>query len=116
MSSENQAIEKHIESEYKYGFTTDIDTETAPKGLNEDVIRFISTKKNEPAWMLDWRLKSFQRWKKMKEPKWANVTFPPIDYQDAIYYAAPKQQKKLNSLDEVDPKLIETFNTLVIPL
>ena len=116
MSSENQTIEKHIKSEYKYGFTTDIDTETAPKGLSEDVIRFISAKKNEPKWMLEWRLKAFQRWKKMKEPKWANVTFPPIDYQDAIYYAAPKQKKSLGSLDEVDPKLIETFNKLGIPL
>lgn len=116
MSSENRTIEKHIKSEYKYGFTTDIDTETAPKGLNEDVIRFISEKKNEPQWMLEWRLKAYRRWTKMKEPNWANVSFPPIDYQDAIYYAAPKQKKALNSLDDVDPKLIEAFNKLGIPL
>jgi Fe-S cluster assembly protein SufB len=116
MNDERKIIEKYTKSEYKYGFTTDIETDTAPKGLNEDIIRFISAKKSEPEFMLAWRLKSFQRWQKMREPGWANVKYPPIDYQDAIYYAAPKQTKLLNSMDEVDPKLRETFDKLGIPL
>jgi Fe-S cluster assembly protein SufB len=102
--------------EYKYGFTTDIETESAAKGLNEETIRFISAKKNEPKFMLEWRLKAFRRWQKMKEPTWAFVDYPPIDYQDAIYYAAPKKHPQLDSLDEVDPKLLETFEKLGIPL
>jgi len=104
-------------NKYKYGFVTDIDSEKPKKGLNEDTIRFISLKKNEPEWMLDWRLKAFSKWKKMKEPKWANLSFPKIDYQDIYYYSAPKGfEKKPKDLSEVDPKLIETYNKLGIPL
>jgi Fe-S cluster assembly protein SufB len=99
---------------YKYGFVTDIEAETAPKGLNEDIIRFISAKKAEPAWLLDWRLKAYRHWQTMPEPTWSKVKFPPLDYQDAYYYSAPK--KGLNSLDEVDPKLLETYAKLGIPL
>ena len=101
---------------YKYGFVTDIETDTAPKGLNEDVIRFISAKKDEPAWLLDWRLKSYRHWRGMKEPRWANVRYPPIDYQDAHYYSAPKGRTGPASLDDVDPKLRETYEKLGIPL
>src|ERR1700742_180618 len=102
---------------YKYGFVTDIETERAAKGLNEDIVRFISAKKEEPQWMLDGRLEAFQRWKEMAEPKWARVHYPPIDYQDAYYYAAPKSQgEKPKSLEEVDPKLLETYQKLGIPL
>ncbi len=103
---------------YKYGFVTDIEMETAPKGLNEDIVRFISAKKDEPAWMLEWRLKSFRRWLTMSksEPKWAKVSYPPIDFQDAYYYAAPKKKPTLKSLDEVDPELLETYKKLGIPL
>ncbi|MCD4770295.1 MAG: Fe-S cluster assembly protein SufB, partial [Bacteroidales bacterium] len=102
--------------EYKYGFYTDIDTETIPKGLNEDVVRLISSKKNEPEWLLEYRLKSFRNWQKMKMPEWAHLEIPEINYQDIIFYAAPKQKAQLESLDEVDPELIETFNKLGIPL
>lgn len=105
-----------LNEKYKYGFVTDIDTETAPKGLNEDTVRFISMKKNEPQWMLDWRLAAFRKWREMTGPEWARLHFPPIDYQDAYYYAAPKAPEKLGSLDEVDPKLLETYNKLGIPL
>ncbi len=103
-------------SEYKYGFYTDIETETAPKGLNEDTIRFISKKKNEPEWLLEFRLKAFRYWQTIEEPNWALLNHPPIDYQDIIYYAAPKQKKQAESLDEVDPELLETFNKLGISL
>ncbi|WP_416899517.1 MAG: Fe-S cluster assembly protein SufB [Minwuia sp.] len=101
---------------YKYGFSTDIDMELAPKGLDEDIIRLISAKKEEPDWLLEWRLKAYHRWLKMPEPGWAYVDFPQIDYQDAYYYAAPKSQDKPKSLDEVDPKLLETYEKLGIPL
>ena len=102
---------------YKYGFVTDIEMERAEKGLNEDIVRFISAKKGEPEWMLEWRLEAFQRWKEMTEPKWARVHYPPIDYQDAYYYAAPKSQaERPKSLEDVDPKLIETYKKLGIPL
>jgi len=101
---------------YKYGFVTDIEMETAPKGLSEDTVRFISAKKNEPAWMLDWRLKAYRHWLGMSEPKWAKVSYPPIDFQDAYYYAAPKRKPELKSLDEVDPELLETYKKLGIPL
>ncbi len=101
---------------YKYGFVTDIEMEKAPKGLDESVVRFISMKKNEPEWMLEWRLAAFRRWYEMTEPQWARVHYPKIDYQNASYYAAPKQSAKPGSLDEVDPKLIETYNKLGIPL
>ncbi|MDL1878485.1 Fe-S cluster assembly protein SufB, partial [Cytophagia bacterium CHB2] len=116
MSTEINTIEKLTQGEYKYGFFTDIETDVAPKGLNEDIIRLISSKKNEPAFMLEWRLKAYRHWLKMKEPRWPNVSYPPINYQDVIYYAAPKARKQLNSLDEVDPKLRETFDKLGISL
>ncbi|HQD13474.1 MAG TPA: Fe-S cluster assembly protein SufB, partial [Chitinophagales bacterium] len=103
-------------SEYKYGFTTDIEQEFAPKGLSEDTVRFISAKKEEPEWMLEWRLKAFREWQKMTEPEWANVHFPKIDFQDIIFYSAPKPKKELSSLDEVDPELLKTFEKLGISL
>ncbi|MEO1038302.1 MAG: Fe-S cluster assembly protein SufB [Pseudomonadota bacterium] len=101
---------------YKFGFTTEIEQEYAPKGLNEDTVRFISAKKNEPEWMLEWRLDAYRRWLNMREPDWANVGYPPIDYQDAIYYAAPKDAAKYKSLDEVPRELLETYEKLGIPL
>ena len=104
-------------TKYKYGFVTQIESERPKKGLNEDTIKYISSKKNEPKWMLEWRLKAYNKWLKMKEPKWANLKFPKIDYQDIYYYAAPKGYENTpKSLDEVDPKLIETYNKLGIPL
>ena len=111
-----ETLEIHTQSEYKYGFTSDIETETLPKGLNEDIVRAISAKKNEPAFLLEWRLNAFRQWQEMAEPHWPNVTYPPIDYQDIIYYAAPKKKPQLNSLDEVDPELLRTFEKLGIPL
>ena len=103
--------------EYKYGFVTDIESETAPKGLNEDTVRFVSAKKSEPDWLLDWRLASYRHWLEMEEPNWAMVEYPPIDFQDAYYYAAPKSAADApKSLDEVDPKLLETYEKLGIPL
>jgi Fe-S cluster assembly protein SufB len=105
------AIEK-----YKYGFFTDIESEKAPLGLTEDTVRFISARKDEPEWLLEWRLAAFRRWQAMTEPTWAKVTYPPIDFQDAYYYSAPKQTVKLDSLDQVDPKLLETYEKLGIPL
>lgn len=116
MSKDDQILQEFTNSEYKYGFETDIDIDSAPKGLNEDIVRFISAKKNEPEWMLEWRLKAFQKWKTMKEPKWPNVSYPEIDYQDIIYYAAPKQKVAPNSLDEIDPELRRTFEKLGISL
>src|SRR2546423_6076640 len=107
-------IEKAVLGEYKYGFITDIEADEAPKGLNEDIIRFISAKKNEPAWMLEWRLKAYHHWLKMEEPCWANIKFPPINYQDIIYYSAPKQKIKPDSLDQIDPELRRTFEKLGI--
>jgi len=101
---------------YKYGFVTDIEMETAPKGLSEDTVRFISAKKNEPTWMLEWRLRAYRHWLTMSEPKWANVSYPTIDFQNAYYYAAPKKKPTVKSLDEVDPELIETYKKLGIPL
>ncbi|BAT52362.1 putative ABC transporter membrane protein ycf24 [Nostoc sp. NIES-3756] len=106
-----------VNQPYKYGFVTDIEADTIPRGLNEDVVRLISAKKNEPEFMLEFRLRAFRQWQKMTEPTWPSVKYPPIDYQNIIYYSAPKQKKeKLNSLDEVDPTLIETFEKLGIPL
>lgn len=110
------AIETLANREYKYGFVTDIEAETIPRGLNEDIVRTISAKKNEPEWLLEWRLKAFRHWLTMTEPEWANVNYPKIDYQDIIYYSAPKPKKKLESLDEVDPELLDTFEKLGIPL
>ncbi|HMH32575.1 MAG TPA: hypothetical protein VK543_06065, partial [Puia sp.] len=109
-------IEKTVLSDYKYGFVTDIHADEAPKGLSEDIVRFISAKKKEPEWMLDWRLKAYRHWLKMEEPKWPNVTYPPIDYQEIIYYSAPKQRVGANSLDEIDPELKRTFDKLGISL
>src|SRR5688572_1723365 len=109
-------IERTVLSEYKYGFVTDIEADEAPKGLNEDTIRFISAKKNEPEWMLEWRLKAYRQWLKMDEPTWANVKFKPIDYQDIIYYSAPKQKVSPESLDQIDPELRRTFEKLGISL
>jgi Fe-S cluster assembly protein SufB len=109
-------VETLVNREYRYGFVTDIESDVAPKGLNEDVIRLISAKKKEPAFMLEWRLKAYRGWLKMAEPHWPNVVYPPIDYQAISYYAAPKTTKPLGSLDEVDPKLLETYEKLGIPL
>jgi Fe-S cluster assembly protein SufB len=111
-----ETLEEYTKSDYKYGFTSDIDTELIPKGLNEDTIRLISSKKEEPQWMLDWRLEAFKHWKTLTEPKWPNVKYPPVNYQDIIYYAAPKQKKVLNSLEEVDPELLKTFEKLGISI
>ena len=116
MSTETQTIETLATQEYKYGFVTDIETETIPKGLNEEVVRTISAKKNEPEWLLEWRLKAYRHWLTLSEPHWLNADYPQIDYQDVIYYAAPKQKKQLNSLDEVDPELRATFDKLGISL
>ncbi len=109
-------IEQQVKQPYKYGWATDIEAELAPVGLNEDIIRLISRKKGEPAWMLEWRLKAYRHWLTMQEPRWAFVEYPPIDYQAIHYYAAPKQEKRLEGLDDVDPKLLETFEKLGIPL
>ncbi len=115
-TAETEQIEQFTNQEYKYGFVTDIESDSIPMGLSEDVIRIISAKKEEPEWMLEWRLKAYRHWLTMKEPKWPNVKYPKIDFQEIIYYSAPKPQKKLNSMDEVDPELIKTFNKLGIPL
>ncbi len=104
------------ESDYKYGFETDVEQEIVPPGLDEGVIRFISEKKGEPEWLLAWRLAAYQSWLKMKEPHWAYATYPPIDYQAISYYAAPKPKKQLNSLDELDPEIKATFDKLGIPI
>lgn len=109
-------IDQVVSQEYKYGFTTDIEMDTAPKGLSEDIVRFISAKKNEPEWMLDWRLKAYRNWLKMEEPDWQNFSYPKINYQDIIFYAAPKQKIQLDSLDQVDPELLKTFEKLGISL
>ena len=116
MSEETKIVEEFTNSDYKWGFVTDIEADEAPKGLNEDIIKFISKKKNEPEWMLEWRLKAYKHWLKMEEPHWANVHYPKIDYQDIKYYSAPKTKKQYKSLDEVDPELIKTFEKLGIPL
>ncbi|MBO6816786.1 MAG: Fe-S cluster assembly protein SufB, partial [Rhizobiaceae bacterium] len=101
---------------YKYGFSTDIEMDIAPKGVNEDIVRMISAKKEEPEWLLEWRLKAFRLWQDMPEPAWQKPDVPPIDYQDLYYYAAPKKKDGPKSLDEVDPKLLETYEKLGIPL
>ncbi|MGY8990049.1 MAG: Fe-S cluster assembly protein SufB [Rhodospirillales bacterium] len=111
-----QQVRDVAEQKYKYGFVTDIEMETAPKGLSEDIVRFISAKKDEPEWLLESRLKAYRHWLTMPEPEWANVTFPPIDYQDAYYYASPKKKETPNSLDEVDPDILATYEKLGIPL
>jgi Fe-S cluster assembly protein SufB len=117
MTSEPFRVEDLPESEYRAGFITDIESDSAPPGLSEDIIRFISAKKEEPEWLLEWRLKAYRHWLTMKEPDWANVRYPPIDYQSIVYYSAPRQRKDApKSLDEVDPKLLETYEKLGIPL
>src|SRR5881296_1108235 len=117
MSTATETIEGFVKQEYKYGFYTDVETESAPPGLNEDIIRLISRKKNEPEFMLEWRLKAFRHWQTMEEPRWAKVKYGPIDYQKIIYYSAPKKRGDgPKSLDEVDPKLLETYEKLGIPL
>src|SRR5215472_1497186 len=116
MSTSTETIEELATREYKYGFYTDVEAETIPKGLNEDIVRLISQKKNEPEWLLEWRLKAYRLWLGMKEPTWQNVKYDPINYQDIVYYSAPKKKKALNSLDEVDPEVKRTFDKLGIPL
>ena len=103
-------------ADYEHGWSADIDTEFAPKGLSEETVRFISAKKDEPQWMLDWRLKAFRLWLTMEEPDWAKVNFPKIDYQDAFYYAAPKKKVELDSLDDLDPAIKAVYDKLGIPL
>src|SRR3954468_4158469 len=117
MAAVKQTVE-HVASleKYKHGFVTEIEQDFAPKGLNADTVRFISAKKNEPEWMLEWRLGAFERWLAMDEPDWAKVSFPKIDYQDSYYYAAPKEKVGIKSLDEVDPDILETYKKLGIPL
>ena len=117
MASNQQEVQAHLDQKYEAGFYTDIEQDTAPPGINEDTIRFISAKKNEPEWMLQWRLKAFARWQQMREPTWPNVHYPPIDFQAISYYSAPKSKDDgPKSLDEVDPKLLETYAKLGIPL
>jgi Fe-S cluster assembly protein SufB len=116
MSGSNEILEELTASEYKYGFTSDFESDTLPPGLNEDVVRFISTKKGEPEFMLEYRLKAFKYWKEMKEPHWAHLHYPEINYQNISYYSAPKKPKEIKSLDEVDPELLRTFEKLGISL
>jgi len=110
------AIDTHVNEPYKYGWVTDVEADTVPPGLNDDVVRFVSEKKGEPDWLLEWRLKAYRHWQTMVEPKWANVTYEPIDFDAIRYYAAPRPRQALESLDEVDPAVLETFNKLGIPL
>ena len=116
MTTATRTIEELANREYQYGFITEVEAETVPKGLNEEVVRLISEKKREPAWLLEWRLKAYRTWLTMTEPTWQNVRYPAIDYQDIIYYSAPKKRPTLNSLDEVDPEIRATFEKLGIPL
>ena len=115
-TTETQKTEELANKEYKFGFVTDIEADTLPKGLNEETICQLSAKKNEPEWMTEWRLKAYRHWLTMEDPKWPNVTFPPVDYQDISYYSAPKKKVALKSLDKVDPALLETYNKLGISL
>jgi Fe-S cluster assembly protein SufB len=115
-NNQHNILEEVTRQDYKYGFYTDLEMDVFPKGLNEDTIRELSAKKNEPAFMLEFRLDAYRKWQQMKEPNWAHINYPPIDYQDIIYYAAPKRKPELESLDQVDPELIETFNKLGISL
>src|SRR5687767_11632054 len=105
----SSSVETLVNKDYKYGFVTDIESDIAPRGLSEDTIRLISAKKGEPEWLLEWRLRAYRGWLKMTEPHWANVKYDPIDYQSIRYYAAPKTVNPLGSLDDVDPKLLETY-------
>src|SRR5438270_1974050 len=120
MSTNVNTIRDLAERDYKWGFITDVEEERVPRGLNEDTIRLISAKKNEPEFMLQWRLKAYEYWssleKSQAEPKWANIKYGPIDYQDMVYYSAPKQKPELKSLDELDPEILRTYEKLGIPL
>src|SRR5256885_15422441 len=116
MVSKSVLQEQMAKREYKSGSVSALDEDKAPKGLNEDIVRLISHKKNEPEWFLGWRLRAYRHWLTMKEPKWSNVTYPPINYQDIIYYAAPKPKKPVNSLDDVDPEIRNLYAKLGIPL
>ncbi len=116
MSTSTETIEELATREYKYGFETTVEADALPRGLNEEIVRAISERKNEPAWLLDWRLKAFRAWKEMTPPQWPNVTYPPVDFQNIIYYSAPKKKKMLASLDEMDPEIRATFEKLGIPL
>ena len=116
MSATAQTIDKLISQEYKQGFVTDLDADTIPPGLSEDVIRIISGKKGEPDWMLQWRLEAYRHWLTMNDPRWAYVDYAHIDYQSISYYSAPKPKEGPKSLDEVDPKVLETYNKLGIPI
>jgi Fe-S cluster assembly protein SufB len=116
MSTPVKNIEVLANQEYKYGFVTDIEQESVPPGLNEDVIRLISAKKQEPAWLTEWRLQAYRQWLKMKDPKWSTVEYPPVDFQSIVYYSAPKMKDRPKDLSEVDPKLLETYEKLGIPL
>jgi len=114
-NNQDEVLREVTRNEYKYGFYTDIETDTIPKGLSEDIIRTISGKKNEPEWLLDFRMKAFRQWQKMTMPRWAHLDIPDIDYQDIIYYAAPRQKVSPESLDDLDPELKATFDKLGIP-
>jgi Fe-S cluster assembly protein SufB len=116
MSTSTETIEELATREYKYGFETAIEADSLPRGLNEDIVRAISERKNEPTWLLEWRLKAYRAWKDMTPPAWPNVTYPPVDFQNIIYYSAPKKKKELASLDEMDPEIRATFEKLGIPL
>lgn len=116
MSTDEQILEEFTSKEYEHGWSVDFEADEAPLGINEDIVRFISAKKEEPQWLLDWRLKAFSQWKKMIEPNWANVNYPKVDYQSIRYYSAPKQDKKPKNLEEVDPELLKTFERLGISL
>lgn len=116
MSTDTEHLEQVTKQEYKYGFYTDVEADSAPAGISEEIIRFISEKKNEPQFMLDWRLKAYRTWREMKEPTWAFVSYPEIDYNDIIYYSAPKSHKGPSSLEEVDPEILATYEKLGIPL
>src|SRR5512142_3042624 len=117
MSTPTETIEGFVKKEYKYGFYTDVETDSAPPGLNEEIIALISRKKGEPDWLLEWRLKAYRHWVTMPVPNWAKVHYPPVNFQDIVYYVAPKKATEgPKSLDEVDPKLLETYEKLGIPL
>ncbi|MDH7504056.1 MAG: Fe-S cluster assembly protein SufB, partial [Verrucomicrobiota bacterium] len=116
MSANVPNIDQLVRPEYKYGFVSEIDTDSLPPGLNEDVIREISARKGEPQFLLEWRLKAYRHWTTLKEPHWAKAVYPPIDYQAISYYAAPRSRARYSSMDEVDPELLKTFEKLGIPL
>src|SRR3546814_416593 len=116
MATRNAEALAAVSKKYEWGFSSDLEQEFEPKGLSEDTVRFISAKKGEPVWMLDWRLKAYRMWLEMETPDWAKLSIPPIDYQDAYYYAEPKAKPKLASLDELDPEILRTYEKLGIPI